>query len=126
MTSFKNAIAAVAALVLVSPAIAQTGRVSFNAGAQQENSVRVQIGINMFLAGPTGDGDEAQKLRDKAQRVVYDMAGHECDLLRDALAKDCRLESVNVNVNANARQYNQQQPEGMSVNGSISVQITLK
>jgi hypothetical protein len=76
--------------------------------------------------GPTGEGDEAQKLRDKAQRTVYEMAGHECDLLREILAKDCRLESVTVNINANARQYNQQQPEGLSVNASINLQITLK
>jgi predicted dehydrogenase len=94
---------------------------------RQENMVRVQNNINFFVPGPTGDGDDAQKLREKAQRTVYEMAGHECDLLRQILAKDCRLESINVNVNAaNQRQYNQQQPEGLNVNGSMSLQITLK
>ena len=131
MPSLKSALVATAALLLASPVIAQTGqRISveqFNPGPRPENQVRVQNNISFFIAGPTGDGDEAQKLREKAQRTVYEMAGHQCDLLRDVLAKDCRLESVNVNVNAaNARQFNQQQPEGLNVNGSISAQITLK
>jgi hypothetical protein len=51
------------------------------------------------------------------------MAAHECDLLREALAKDCRMESVNVNI---GRQFGQQQQEGYTVNGSMSPQITLK
>ncbi len=53
------------------------------------------------------------------------MAAHECDLLRAALAKDCRMESVNVNVNA-GRQFGPQQPEGYNVNGSVNLQISLK
>ncbi len=126
MTSFRNAVAAAAALLLVSPAIAQTTRVSSNTGAQQENVVRIQIGVNLFFAGPTSESEEAQKLRDRAQRVVYEMAGHECDLLRDVLAKDCRLETINVNVNTNIRQYNQQQADGLNTNGTITMQVTLK
>jgi hypothetical protein len=131
MTPFKNAIAATAVLLLVSPAIAQTGqRISveqFNAGPRPENMVRVQNNISFFIAGPTGEGEEAQKLREKAQRLVYEMAAHECDLLRDVLAKDCRMESINANLNANGgRQFNQQQQEGFNVNGSMSLQITLK
>jgi hypothetical protein len=131
MTSLKSAILASATLLVALPAIAQTGqRISveqFNSGPRPENQVRVQNNISFFISGPTGDGDEAQKLREKAQRTVYEMAGHQCDLLRDVLAKDCRLESVNVNVNAaNGRQFNQQQPEGLNVNGSMSLQITLK
>jgi hypothetical protein len=37
------------------------------------------------------------------------------------------MESVNVNVNTTGgRQFNQQQQEGLNVNGSMSLQITLK
>jgi hypothetical protein len=89
----------------------------------QEGFVRVQSNVSLFMAGPTGDGEEAQKLRDRARRMVYEMAAHECDLLRDVIAKDCRLESINVNL---GRQYGQQQQEGFNVNGSMSMQITLK
>ncbi|MDE1935356.1 MAG: hypothetical protein KGI34_15265 [Bradyrhizobium sp.] len=83
--------------------------------------------MSFFLAGSTGEGDDAQKLRERAQRAVYEMAAHQCDMLRDVLAKDCRLETVNVNVNANnTRQFNQQQVEGLNVSGSMAFQISLK
>lgn len=129
MTSLKCALAVTAALFLVSPVAAQQ-RVIVEQGnnvSRQENSVRVQDNINLFLPGPSGDSDEAQKLREKARRIVYDMAAHECDMLRGILAKDCRLETINVNVNANGgRQFNQQQQEGFNLSGSMSLQITLK
>ena len=131
MPSFKSAILASAILLLVVPAVAQTGqRISveqFNAAPRQENMVRIQNSISFFLAGPNGEGDDAQKLRERAQRAVYEMAAHQCDMLRDVLAKDCRLETVNVNVNANnTRQFNQQQVEGLNVSGSMAFQISLK
>jgi hypothetical protein len=91
--------------------------------SRQEGQVRIQTSINFFVTGPTGDGEEAQKLRDKARRTIYEMAARECDLLREVLAKDCRMESVNSNI---GRQFGQQQQEGYTVNGSMSFQITLK
>lgn len=92
-------------------------------GIRQEGLVRVQSTIGFFVPGPTGDSDEAQKLRDRARRVIYETAGRECDLLKETLAKECRLESVNSNTN---RQFGQAQQEGFSINGSMSFQITLK
>jgi len=55
---------------------------------QEGSLVRVQNSFNFFIAGPTGEGEEAQKLREKARRIVYEMAAHECDLLLEVLAKD--------------------------------------
>jgi hypothetical protein len=115
-------------LLSLAPAIAQTpGQriVIEQAGAssRQEGQVRIQSSINFFVAGPSGDGDEAQKLRERARRIVYEMAARECDLLREVLAKDCRMEQVNVNI---GRQFGQQQQEGYTVNGSMNFQITLK
>jgi hypothetical protein len=127
MLSFRNALIAGATLLLAVPAIAQTpGQriVIENAGSpRQEGLVRIQTNINFFLTGPTGEGEEAQKLRDRARRLVYEMAARECDLLRETLAKDCRMESVNTNI---GRQFGQQQQEGLTVNGSMSFQISLK
>jgi hypothetical protein len=91
---------------------------------RQEGFVRVQSNINLFMAGPTGDGEDAQKLRDRARRVIYEMAARECDLLREVLAKDCKLESVNNNLNR--QNFGSQQPDGYTVNGSMTLQITLK
>jgi hypothetical protein len=126
MTSFKSVLVVSAVLLLASPVIAQQRIIleqNGNNSPRPENSVRVQSSINFFVAGPTGESDEAQKLRDRARRIVYEMAGRECDLLREVLAKDCRLESVNTNIN---RQFGQQQQEGFNVNGSMSLQITQK
>jgi len=129
MSSFRF-IAVLFAAILVSTAVAaqSTGqRIIVEQGSplapRQEGSVRVQSNINLFMAGPTGDGDASQALRDRARRTIYEMAAHECDLLREVLAKDCRLESVSTNIN---RQWGQQQQEGYNVGGSMSLQITLK
>jgi hypothetical protein len=91
--------------------------------SRQEGQVRIQSSINFFIAGPSGESEEAQRLRDRARRLVYEMAAHECDLLRDVLAKECRMESVNVNI---GRQFGREQQEGYNVSGSMNVQITLK
>jgi hypothetical protein len=126
--SFSRGLAAFALLLLVQPVIAQTStqRVvveQSGASTRQESAVRVQSNISFFILGPTGEGEEAQKLRDRARRTVYEMAGRECDLLRDVLAKDCRMENVTSNI---SRQFGNQQQEGFTVNGSMSMQITLK
>ena len=117
--------ACIGCLVVTPPAMAQSQRVFEQGGValRQEGSVRVQTSINFFVAGPSGDSDEAQKLRERARRSVYEMAARECDLLREVLARDCRMESVNTNIN---RQFGPQQAEGFNINGSMSFQITLK
>ncbi len=131
MSPFKQLVLANASLfLLLAPAAAQTPgqRITIEQSGsppRQEGLVRIQSSVNFFFAGPTGEGEEAQKLRDRARRAVYEMAAHECDLLRDVLAKDCRMESVNVNING-GRQFGPQQPEGYNVNGSVSLQISLK
>jgi hypothetical protein len=128
MMTLKQFASAGAGLFLsLAPAAAQTPgqRIVLEqlGGQRQEGQVRVQSNITFFVAGPTADGEDAQKLRDKAQRAIYEMAARQCDLLREVLAKDCRMESVNSNI---GRQFGQQQQEGYSVNGSMSFQITLK
>jgi hypothetical protein len=121
-------IASAAILLLVVPATAQTPgqRIvveQMSAAQRQEGNVRVQSNINFFIAGATGDNEDAQKTREKAQRSVYEMAARQCELLREVLAKDCRMESITSNV---GRQFSQQQQEGYTVNGSMTFQITLK
>jgi hypothetical protein len=90
---------------------------------RQEGAVRVQSSINVFLPGSTNESEEAQKLRDRGKRLIYEIAARECDLLREVLAKDCRLESINNNI---GRQSYGNQPEGYTVNGQMSFVITLK
>ncbi|HUN95127.1 MAG TPA: hypothetical protein VMU69_02680 [Bradyrhizobium sp.] len=85
--------------------------------------VRVTTSVNLFVPGPTGESDDARKSRDNARRMIYEMAAHECDLLRDTLAKECRLESVSVNI---GRQFGVQQQEGYTLNGTMNFQVTPK
>jgi hypothetical protein len=108
-------------MLLAAPTVAQpAGQPN---ALRQDAPVRIQSSINFFVNGPTGDGEEAQRLRDKSRRIIYEMAARECDVVREVLARECRLESVNVNI---GRQYGSQQPEGYTVNGSMSLQIFLK
>jgi len=121
--SFRKTALVVAILASATvPASAQT--VGQSSGLRQDAPVRIQTSYNFFVPGPTGDSDEAQKARDKARRTIYEMAARECDLLREVLAKDCRLESVNSNVGR--QQFGPQQPDGYTVNGNVSLQILVK
>ena len=51
-------------------AVEQSGSSPRQESPRQE--VRVQSNFNFFIAGPTGEGEEAQKLREKARRIVYE------------------------------------------------------
>jgi len=110
------------------PAVAQDinplVRERINVASQRSEAwVRVQVGVNLFMPGPSGDGDEADQLRERARRAVYQMAAAECRLLKEVLADTCRLNSININVN---RQQRAGQTEGVMANGNFTMQITLK
>jgi hypothetical protein len=64
---------------------------------RREEPVRIQVSINSFFPGSTGESDDAIKLRERVRRSIYEMAAGECGLVQQVLAKTCRLESVNVN-----------------------------
>jgi hypothetical protein len=88
----------------------------------EAEQVRVSVGINMFVP-VTGGGEQAIKAQEDARRVVYDLAARECAVLRDALASECHLESINVNVQRN--QFGQQR-DGLNVNGNVGFRIVPK
>jgi hypothetical protein len=92
---------------------------------QQRGSemVRVQVSINLFMPAPASEGDEADKIRDRARRSIYEFAQRECDILRDVLARECRLEAINVNV---MRQPGPNVPQGFNVSGQLTLQVALK
>ena len=96
-------------------------RVNVNA-ERREEPIRVQVGINLFFPGPTGESEDAAKLRDRARRSIYEMAANECSLVEQVLAKTCRLESINVNINRQAGGQN----EGYMAGGNFTLRITLK
>jgi hypothetical protein len=96
------------------------------------NPIRVQVGVNFFVPGPADESADSMALREHARRSIYEMAAHECELLREKLADDCRLESVNVNLNRQfgqqfaGQQFPVQQVEGFQVGGTFGYRITRK
>jgi hypothetical protein len=91
--------------------------------------VRITLGVNMFMHAPNDDSEQALKAQEAARRMIYDLAGHECAILRDVLATECRLESINVNVQrvpGNQFGAQQQKVEGFNVNGNIGFRIAPK
>jgi hypothetical protein len=106
----------------INPLVRERIMIAQNPALRGVEQVRVQVGINFFVPGPTNDGDEATKIRDRARRAVYEMAGHECALLEDTIAAECRLESITVNLNRQAGQ----QMEGFLAMGQLGFRITPK
>ena len=90
--------------------------------------VRVSIAVNMFVAAPNDESEQALKAQEDGRRLVYNVAARECDVLRDMLAKDCRLISVNINVQrVNAGQnFNRPRGDGFNINGNVTFRVVPK
>lgn len=118
-------LAAVAAVMLVAPATAQNVFIQSRAAtpADTKGDVRVNIGMNFFVASPTDDSEAAIKAQEQARRALYESAARECELLRTTIASECHLESIGINVNRN---YGNQTPQGFNANGNFGFRIKLK
>jgi len=114
--------AAPAASQEINPLIRERIMIAQGHQERRADQIRVQVGINFFVPGPTNDSEEATKIRDRARRAVYEMAARECAVLEDTIAAECRLESINVNLNRQAGQ----QVEGFNVMGQLGFRITMK
>jgi hypothetical protein len=85
--------------------------------------VRVQSSVNVFMPGPSGEGEAGDQLRERARKMIYQMAARECGVLEDVLARTCRLEAINVNLN---RQPGTPMGDGYMVGGNFTMVVTLK
>lgn len=115
------ATAASAQTIVVNP-----GRQSMApAGAEQ---VRISLGVNIFVPAPNDDSEQALKAQEGGRRMIYELAAHECAVLLDVLASECRLESVNVNVQRlPGNQFGaQQKVEGFNINANLGFRIVQK
>jgi phage baseplate assembly protein gpV len=90
--------------------------------------VRISVAVNLFIAAPADESEAAIKAQEDGRRLVYDVAARECTVLRDVLASDCRLDSVNVNVQrVNGNQnFNQPRTDGFNINGNVTFRIIPK
>jgi len=115
------ATAAAAEIVIRSPGETLGGPI---ASAQ----VRITLNLNTFVPAPNDNSEQAQKAQESGRRTVYELADHECAILRDTIASDCRLESINVNMQrvVPAQNFAQGRPDGFNVNAMINLRITPK
>lgn len=85
-------------------------------------TVRVQVNVNYTVPAPAGDSDDVLKAQESARRTLYGVANHECKVLMETLASECRLENVSVNVNR------QRHPtlDNITAAGSFTFRVELK
>lgn len=126
-----STIAALGAAAAAIPVAAAQQEITIRSGPSANDRrgdevVRVQVGVNVFLPGDTREGPEGDKLRERARRMLYEMAAKECSVVEEVLAKSCRLESININVNVNRQQYGAGVTEGVNANGNFALRVTLK
>ncbi len=100
--------------------------VAQNASAQQiperrPETIRVQVSVNFVLPVPAGE-DEALKVQENARRSLYVVADKECALLRETIAAECRLESINVSVN----RLRAPNPETINASASMTYRLQPK
>jgi hypothetical protein len=90
-------------------------------------SVRVSLGISMFVPAPGDDSAQSLKAQEDGRKTVYEAAGHECDILRATIAASCTLESININVQrVFANQNFGQKVDGYNINGSMNYNVVTK
>jgi hypothetical protein len=85
--------------------------------------IRVSVGVNLFIPLTEG-GDQSAKAQEDARRMLYGLAENECAILREVLASECHLESINVNVQRNPAFG--QQKDGLNVNGNVGFRVVPK
>lgn len=95
-------------------------------GPVSAEQVRVSVGVNVFVPALSDDSDQALKAQEVGRKMIYELASHECAVLHDVLASDCRLESINVNIQRANQFGNQQRTDGFNVNGNIGFRIVPK
>jgi hypothetical protein len=90
--------------------------------------VRISVGVNTFAPAPAGDGDQALKAQEDGRRMIYEIAGRECAIMRDVLASECHIESININVQrvSGNQNFNGSRGDGYNINGNISYRIVPK
>jgi hypothetical protein len=94
------------------------------ANAQQmgPREVRVQVSVNYSIPGPVGDSEDWMKAQESARKALYLVADRECTLLKETIASECRLESMNVNAN----RHRQTQQDMINVGSSMTFRVQLK
>ena len=100
--------------------MAQARSASLSRG--QTVNVNVSFNTQMFMQ----EVDEQALLEKQmaGRKFMYRMASRECTVLKETIAKTCRL--TNLNVSAQLREQNNKNPLKLYINGNAQFIITLK
>ncbi len=93
----------------------------FPVGAQPVN---VNIGFNTQVPLPDLDEATLAAAQRAGREYVYRLGRDECTLLKETIAKTCRL--TNLNINTQIQQHNPGQPPRLHINGNATFTISLK
>jgi hypothetical protein len=108
--------------LIVSPSLAQATRAPFI--PKQPDATRVQVSVSFFIDDDAKDIAKSTKLAEETRQKFYEMAGHECELLKSTVASECKLDNVSININ---RQQNYaQKREGFTATGMFVYRISPK
>jgi hypothetical protein len=88
--------------------------------------VRVNVAMSLVISGAAGLSDQAIQAQEQGRRKAYELAAHECAVLRDTIASECHIESMNVSANRYQGSYSGSRPENYSVAINAVYRITLK
>lgn len=97
--------------------------VTTSVAGEPKNEIRVQVNMTFFVRGAVSNSEASIKAQEDARRSLYESAARECEVLKAAIASDCRLETLNVNI---SRSYSSPQNEGVNANGNFGYRVTLK
>ena len=55
--------------------------------------------------------------------MIYELAGHECAVLREVIASDCKLDGINVYAQPVPANSGQRESKGLNVSGNVGFRV---
>jgi hypothetical protein len=117
------------------PAVALLGALTFAPGAAPAEAtimalghgaqpVNVSVGFNTQVPLADASAETLAAAQRAGREYVYRLGREECALLKEIIAKTCRL--TNLNINTQIQQHNNNQPPRLHINGNANFTISLK
>ena len=119
--------ATIAILTIAAPAVTKTSAgpaIARTVPFHQGDFINVNVSFNTYVPLPDSQERTLVDTQHAGRRFIYRMAIRECAVLRETIAKSCRLS--NLNISAQVRDNNNRGPVKLYLNGSAQYAITLK
>ncbi len=117
----KTILATIMLVAVASPPAASSRIVSPIPG---HNVVNVNVSMNMEIPLADANADTMAEAQIQGRKMLYRLATSECPILKETIAKTCRL--TNLNVSTQIRRNNNVTPVSLYLNGNAQFAVTLK